>query len=115
MNDSLKNDLFYLCTMIEYIGRVTKNTRRDVVLLLGKKELERQLDLAQVNHCLSIEQVGDELIQEFHINEGNFDSVGESRYTVPSITAIVKDYQRLICEMKYRILTHRSTTAVPNI
>lgn len=46
---------FYLCSLIEYIGSKTKNKRGTIVDILGKKELERQLDLADVNHCLSFE------------------------------------------------------------
>ena len=99
MNSPLKNDIFFVCSLIEYLGRTTKNRRSDIVEILGKKELERQLELAQVNHCLPMEQVGDELIEEFQIAEGNFDSVGDSHYEVPSISGIAKDYQRLIIDV----------------
>ena len=30
------NDLFFTCSLIDYIARKTKNTRRDVVNALGK-------------------------------------------------------------------------------
>ena len=99
MNSSIKNDIFYVCSLIEYLGRITKKSRRDIVEILGKKELERQLELAKVNHCLPLEQVGDELIEEFQITEGDFDSVGDSHYAVPSISGIAKDYQRLIIDV----------------
>lgn len=96
MTNHQKNDLFYLCSLIEYIGRETKNKRGYIVETLGKKELERQLDLADVNHCLSFEQVSDEIIDYFKIEDGNFDSVGECKYNVPSFQSIGKVYQRLI-------------------
>lgn len=96
MNNQTKNDIFYVCSLIEYLGRITKNRRAIIVELLGKKELERQLELAQVNHCLPMEQVADELIEKFQIVEGDFDSVGDSHYAIPSISGIAKDYQRLI-------------------
>ena len=35
------NDLFFTCSLIEYIGRRVKRTRRDVVETLGKERLER--------------------------------------------------------------------------
>ena len=76
MNNILKNNLFYVCSLIEFIGRKTKNRRSTIVKILGKKELERQLELADVNHCLSFEQVSDEIIEYFNIQEGDFDSVG---------------------------------------
>ena len=99
MNETQKNDLFYVCSLIEYVGRKTKNRRSTIIKILGKKELERQLELAEVNHCLSFEEVSDEIIKEFNIKEGDFDSVGLSEYTVPSFQAIGKEYQRLIIDV----------------
>lgn len=99
MNEIQKNNLFYVCSLIEYIGRETKNRRSTIVKMLGKEELERQLELAEVNHCLSFEEVSDEIIEEFNIKEGDFDSVGLSKYTVPSFQVIGKEYQRLIIDV----------------
>ena len=96
MNEQDKNNVFYVCSIIEYLGRKTKNRRADVVKLLGKREIMRQLELAEVNHSLSMEQVAEELIDEFQILEGSFDSVGNSRYSIPSVSGIAKNYQRLI-------------------
>ncbi|WP_330671552.1 hypothetical protein [Anaeromicrobium sp.] len=67
MSEEEKNDLVYVCSLIEYIARVTKNKVADIVKILGKPELERQLDLAEVSHCLSFEQVSDEIIEEYRI------------------------------------------------
>ena len=39
------NDLFYTCSLIDYIARKTKNIRVDVVNQLGKKNLEKKLML----------------------------------------------------------------------
>lgn len=96
MTKEEKNNLLYVCSLIEYIARATKNKVADIVKKLGKVELERQLDLADVNHSLSFEQVADEIIEEYGIKQGNFDSVGTCKYKVPSYIAIGKDYQRLI-------------------
>ncbi|WP_053955859.1 hypothetical protein [Inediibacterium massiliense] len=96
MNDAQKNDLFYVCCLIEFIGRKTKNRRLTIVQILGKEELTRQLDIAEVNHCLSFDQVSDEIIEYFNIPEGDFDTVGLCKYNVPSVQAIGKVYQRLI-------------------
>lgn len=96
MNDALKNDLFYVCCLIEFIGRKTKNRRSTIVQILGKEELARQLDIAEVNHCLSFEQVSDEIIEYFNILEGDYDTVGLCKYNIPSVQAIGKVYQRLI-------------------
>ena len=99
MNDTEKDNLFYVCSLIEFIGRKTKNRRSTIVKILGKKELNRQLELADVNHCLSFEQVADEIIEYFNIQEGDFDSVGLCKYKVPSFQAIGKEYQRLIIDV----------------
>ena len=99
MNDLLKNDLFYVCSLIEFIGRKTKNRRSKIIEILGEREIERQLELAEVNHCLSFEQVSDEIIEHFNIKDGDFDSVGVCKYTVPSVQSIGKDYMRLIIDV----------------
>lgn len=96
MNEQDKNNVYFVCSIIEYLGRKTKNRRADIVKLLGKEEIKRQLELAEVNHSLSIEQITDELIDEFHITEGDYDSVGNSKYNIPSVSGIAKNYQRLI-------------------
>lgn len=101
MNDKRKDDIFYVCTLIEYISRETCNHRRDVIAYFDKNDLSRQLRLAEVNHCLSFEQVAEELIEEYNISNGDFDTVAECKYTVPAITAIGRVYQMLvlsICE-----------------
>jgi hypothetical protein len=54
------------------------------------------LQLACVNHCLTFEQVSDEIIEQYGIRVGNFDSVGTCKYKVPAHTAIGKVYARLI-------------------
>jgi len=53
---------------------------------------ERQLKLADINHCLPIEQVSGELIEDYMIQEGSFDTVGECRYQVPSVLSIGRVY-----------------------
>ena len=53
-------------------------------------------DSAEVNHCLSFEQVSDELIEDLNIPDGDFDTAAECRYTVPSATSIGMLYQGLV-------------------
>lgn len=75
MTEKQENDVFYVCSLIEYIARKTKNHRQDVIACFSKADIERQLRLAEANHCLSFEQVSDELIEDFQIAEGTFDTV----------------------------------------
>ena len=36
-----KNNLFYLCSLIEYIARTTQNTKKEIVNKLGKKNYRK--------------------------------------------------------------------------
>ena len=90
------NDLFYVCGLIDYIARKTKNKRSYVVNQLGKKRLEKIYDLADIYHCDNIDQVSEEFINEASIQDGAFDNVGECKYSIPSHWDIGKVYKRLI-------------------
>ena len=96
MTEKQKNDVLYVCSLIETIARKTKNHRQDVIRHFTKADIERQLRLAEVNHCLSFEQVSDELIEDLNIPDGDFDTAAECRYTVPSATSIGMLYQGLV-------------------
>lgn len=96
MTDKEKNDLFYVCSLIEYIGRKTKNRRKVVVECIGKTGIEKLLHDAEVDHCLSFEQVSDEVIERYGIPEGDFDTITTCKYTVPSYLDIGKLYSIMI-------------------
>ena len=85
--------------MIEYIGRKTKNKRSEIVNIIGKEEITRQLDIAEVNHCLSFEEVSDEIIEHFNIVDGIYDNISLAKYEIPTVQSIGKVYQRLICQV----------------
>lgn len=90
------NDLFYTCSLIDYIARKTKNTRVAVVNALGKKNLEKIYELADVYHSDNIERVSDDFIRDAGIGTGDFDNVAACRYAIPSYWDIGKVYKRLI-------------------
>ena len=96
MSDTERNDLFYVCSLIEYIARKTTNRRRIVVEALGEEGIEKQLLDAGVNHCLSFEQVSDELIEQYHIPTGDFDTITGCKYSIPSYLDIGKLYAIMI-------------------
>ena len=97
--DQKENDLFFLCSLIDYMGRKTKNYRSTVVNALGRKELLHIYDYADVYHCENIDKVADELIEKHHIEKGYFDNITSARYSVPSHWDIGKVYQRLILDV----------------
>lgn len=90
------NDLFYTCSLIDYIARKTKNVRSYVVNKLGKERLEKIYDLADVYHCDNIERVCDDFIDDAKIEQGNFDNVADCGYSIPTYWDIGKVYKRLI-------------------
>ena len=90
------NDLFFTCSLIDYIARKTKNTRRAVVDALGREQIAKIYDLADVYHCDNIERVSDDFIAESGIKTGNFDNVADCFYAIPSHWDIGKVYKRLI-------------------
>lgn len=96
MDEKRKDDIYYVCTMIEFVARVTNNRRKDVIKRLSKKTIEHQLKVAEVNHCLSYEQVSDEWIEQYGITSGNYNTAKECKYTVPSVNAIGRVYQQLV-------------------
>ena len=98
MDEREKDDIYYVCCLIEYVARVTKNHRGDVVKRLGTAGIHRLLENAQVDHCLSFEQVGDETVQQYAIPDGVFDTVSACEYTVPGYLAVGRVYQQLVLD-----------------
>lgn len=91
-----QNDYFYVCALIEYIARETHNHRGDIVKAIGRKGIEKLLYDAEVNHCLSYEQVSDEVISYYKITNGEFDTISDCKYPVPSYLDIGKLYSIMI-------------------
>ena len=94
----MKNEsaLFYLCSLIEFIGRQQKLRRRDVVNNIGEKTLRRIYSHADILHCEPIEKTADDFIVMCEIPEGSFDNVVSCKYEVPDYWAIGEVYERLI-------------------
>lgn len=96
MTDKERNDYFYVCALIEYIGRKTKNHRGNIVKAIGQDGIKKLLYDAEVNHCLSFEQVSDEVIEYYGIKEGDFDTISNCKYAIPSYLDIGKLYSIMI-------------------
>ena len=90
------NDLFYVCSLIEYIGRERKLRRADVVAGLGEETIRRIYRYADTFHCEQIAKVADDFINLCSLPTGEFDNVGTCRYAVPSYWDIGAVYARLI-------------------
>ena len=90
------NDLFFTCSLIDYIARGTKNKRKDVVNALNKENISKIYELADVYHSDNIDRVSEDFIQEAKIPVGTFDNVKECKYSIPSHWDVGKVYKRLI-------------------
>lgn len=94
--DKKSNDLFFTCSLILYIARKTKNKPSGVVNALGKRNLQKIYDLADVYHSDNIDRVSDDFIAECGIKAGDFDNIAVCKYSVPTHWDIGKVYKRLI-------------------
>lgn len=122
MTDS--QSILYTASLIEYVGRITKNHRYDIAERIGRSGFRRLLRNACVNHCLSFEQVSDELIEYYQIENGTYETVENCRFRVPSHIAIGQVYTRLVEEVSaseqdyedvfYKVMTSRFTDKLTN-
>lgn len=94
-----ENNLFFLCSLIEFIGRKTKNHRYVIVNAIGKNELQRILDLADVYHSENMDKLCFEFVEKYHIQTGIFDNISNARYSIPTHWDIGKVYKRLIIDV----------------
>lgn len=90
-----ENNLFFTCSLIEYIARITKNTKKDIIVKLGKNNIQKIYDLAEVYHCENIDKVASEFIENCNIKVGNYDIL-KTDNRVPTYWEIGRVYQRLI-------------------
>ena len=91
-----ENDLFFVCSFIEYIARKTNNKKSYIVKKIGKELLQKIYNLAEVYHSENIEKVSDEIIEQTKIKRGNYDIIGNCKYNIPTYWDIGKVYKRLI-------------------
>lgn len=89
-----KNDIFYVCSLIESISRETGIKKSSVVDILGEKEIKHQYNFADINHCLPIQQVTEEIMEEFHLKR-----IPVKKQYKNSVWDFGKIYQRLIVDV----------------
>ncbi len=91
-----ENDLFFTCSLIEYIARKTHNTKKYIVEKLGYEKIKKIYELADVYHSENIEKISDEFINDCKIENGNYEQIIEQSNRIPSYWEIGRVYQRLI-------------------
>lgn len=96
-----KNDLYFICYMIERVARKLHQKNSYVVNHIGRDGLEHLISVANVLHAKNPETVEDEWIEEYSLVSGDVDvmQVDDSLVQkVPSATQMGKVYQRLISD-----------------
>ena len=94
-----KNDVYFICYMIERVARKLHQRNKYVVYEIGKEKLEHLISVANVLHAENPLAVEDDWIEEYNLTEGNVDVTAvdsELVTTIPSTTQMGKVYQRLI-------------------
>ena len=95
MTEKDKDNIYFVCCMVEVIGRKTKNRRHDVIEYL-RDGLVHELEYADVTHCLPMEQTAEEWIEIYHIPNGSYDTISGNEYDIPSSSSIGRVYQNLV-------------------
>lgn len=101
--DKNANNLFFLCSLIEYIGRKTKNHRNVIINAIGKDNLQHIFDLADIYHNENIDKLTSELVEKHNIKDGAFDNISNAKYSIPTHWDIGKVYKRLIIDVSKNI------------
>lgn len=94
-----KNDLFFMCYMIERVARQLHQTNKYVVNTIGYDNLYHLISVANVLHCENPKQVEEDWIEEYKLEDGNFyiENVDSELCThIPTPLDMGKVYSRLI-------------------
>ena len=94
-----RDDVKFICYMIERVARRLHQKNSYVVNKIGKENLNHLISVANVLHCKNPLDVEDEWIDEYRLEEGNLD-ITDVDYdlvdTIPTALQIGKVYERLI-------------------
>lgn len=96
-----KDDLFFICYMTERVARKLHQHNRYVVNSLGKDALEHLISVANVLHCENPLQVEEDWINEYRLEQGDFDIANvdkELAQKIPTPLEMGRVYQRLIVD-----------------
>ncbi len=96
-----KNDLYFICYMIERVARKIHQKNRYVVNRIGKDELYHLISVANVLHAENPKDVEDDWIETYQLKKGDFDISDVNKELVsqiPSAIQMGKVYQRLIVD-----------------
>ena len=93
------DDLFFVCYMIERVARQLKQPNKYVANIMGHDGLAKKLSLADVLHSENPLAVAADWIDEYQLEEGNYDVTKvdpELCSKIPTATQMGKVYKRLV-------------------
>ena len=99
--DIEKDDLFFVCYMIERVARHIHQRNSYVVNAIGKTGLHHLLSVANVLHAENPLKVENDWIKEYNLKFGDFDITNVDRELaekIPTALEMGKVYQRLIVD-----------------
>ena len=97
MEKKEENDLFFVCSLLEYIARKTSNKKKYIVEKIGKDKINKIYNLADVYHSENIDKIVSELIEEHNIDNGNYClNLNEDK---PTFWEIGRVYKNLILKL----------------
>lgn len=94
-----KNDVYFICYMIERVARRLHQRNNYVVNHIGKANLEYLISVANVLHAENPKTVEDDWIEEYKLSRGDIDLADvdpELVTKIPEAIQMGKVYQRLI-------------------
>lgn len=96
-----KNDLYFVCYMIERVARKLHQSNRYIVNHIGKDNLCHLISVANVLHSKNPIEVEDDWIFDYSLENGDIDVTDVDKNFVehiPTATQMGKVYQRLIVD-----------------
>ena len=93
------NDLYFICYMIERVARHIKQKNKYVVNTIGRDGLYHLISCAEVLHCEDPLKVESDWINEYELENGNYDITSVNKQLasiIPTPLDMGAVYQRLI-------------------
>lgn len=95
------NDLYFICYMIERVARRIHQKNKYVVNTIGRNELHHLISVANVLHCENPLKVEDDWIENYNLQNSDYDIAQvdhELVRSIPSPLEMGEVYQRLIID-----------------
>ena len=95
------DDLYFICYMIERVARRIHQKNKYVVNTIGQDALKHLISVANVLHCENPLQVEEDWIEEYRLQDSDFDVTKVDRELaeiIPTPLEMGKVYKRLIVD-----------------